>query len=215
MFLSRPARRISAAILFTAGLLPQNPALADDSVAKPNAIELFGGTATWTSFMPSMYEPWNNDFTDIGIAAIGYSYRFGSINSITGLQLPDAIGNHFLIEGEVGTSRRFGNEELSEIWVAAYLRYDNFPWNNFVYTTIAVNTGVSYLSEDSAFEQERDGSEGSQILHYMGPEISIAAPDNKNAELFVRWHHRSGVFGLFDDVHAGSTFLTGGIRFRF
>ncbi len=91
-----------------------------------------------------MYAPWNNDFTDVGVGAIGYSYRFGSINGITDLPLPDVIGDHLYIEGEVGASKRFGNEEL-----------------------------------------------------------------------FVRWHHRSGVFGLFDGVRAGSTFLTGGVRLRF
>lgn len=57
------------------------------------------------------------------------------------------------------------------------------------------------------FEQDRDDSDGSQILHYMAPEISIAAPDNKNLEMFVRGHHRNGAFGLFNgsDLFRGAT----------
>lgn len=188
---------------------------ADESVPKAHAIEAFAGNATWTNYTESMYAPWNNDFNEIGVAAVGYSYRFGSVNSITGFGIPSWLGDHLYVEGEFGSSKRFGDEDLFEFWGAAYLRYDNFPWNDIVYTTIAVNTGVSYLTKDSEFEQTRDESDGSQLLHYMAPEISIASPENKNVELFVRWHHRSGVFGLFDGVYAGSTFLTGGVRMRF
>ena len=49
----------------------------------------------------------------------------------------------------------------------------------------------------------------------MGPEITFADPDNKDLEFVFRLHHRSGVFGLFDDVVSGSTFLSTGIRIRF
>ncbi len=49
----------------------------------------------------------------------------------------------------------------------------------------------------------------------MGPEITFADPDNKNVEFLIRYHHRSGVFGLFDGVVSGSTFITAGVRFRF
>ena len=49
----------------------------------------------------------------------------------------------------------------------------------------------------------------------MGPELTFADPDNKDLELVLRYHHRSGVFGLFDDVVSGSTFLSAGVRVRF
>ena len=79
-----------------------------------------------------------------------------------------------------------------------------------------MNTGVSYLTEISAFERSRDAkNDAAHLLHYMGPEITFANPDNKNLEFLVRYHHRSGVFGLFDGVVSGSTFITGGVRFRF
>jgi len=31
----------------------------------------------------------------------------------------------------------------------------------------------------------------------------------------IRWHHRSGVYGLFNGIHGGSNVVTGGIRLRF
>lgn len=203
--------------VLAACLLATAPVRAEDnSVPKANALEVFGGKATWSSFTNSMFQPWNNDMKDIGVAAIGYSHRFGSLNEITGLGLPSGFGDHLYIEGEVGISKRYGDEQLFEVWGAAYLRYDNFPWNDYVYTTVAVNTGLSYLSEDSEFERSRDeNNKTQQLLHYMAPEISVAAPDNKNLELFLRWHHRSGVFGLFNGVYSGSTFISSGVRVRF
>ncbi|MBK8771795.1 MAG: hypothetical protein IPM06_15345 [Rhizobiales bacterium] len=191
-------------------------ARADDSVPGNDSIAIFAGQATWTNFVESMYAPWRNDMADLGVVGLAYSHRFGSVNDITGGILPPVIGDHLFVEGEVGGSFRFGDEDLGEGWAAAYLRYDNLPWNDYVYTTIAVNTGVSYLTETSEFERSRDSkSEAAKLLHYMGPEITFANPENKNLELLVRYHHRSGVFGLFDDVVSGSTFITAGLRYRF
>jgi hypothetical protein len=53
------------------------------------------------------------------------------------------------------------------------------------------------------------------VLHNFSPEITFADPDNKNVELVLRLHHRSGIFGLIDGVSTGSTFVTTGIRVRF
>ncbi len=191
-------------------------ASADDSEPAPNSIAIFAGQATWTNFTESMYAPWKNDLTDIGVAGLAYSHRFGSVNDFTGGMLPSGIGDHLFIEGEAGASLRFGDESMGEGWLAAYLRYDNLPWNDYIYTTLAVNTGVSFLTETSSFERSRDSKgEAAKLLHYMGPEITFANPENKNLELLVRYHHRSGVFGLFDGVVSGSTFITAGVRYRF
>lgn len=153
---------------------------------------------------------------DLGVVGLAYSHRFGTANDFVGGILPPVIGDHLFIEGEGGISYRFGDEELGEGWLGAYLRYDNLPWNDVVYTTLAVNTGVSYLTEVSEFERSRDNNgKAGRLLHYMGPEITFADPDNKNLEFLVRFHHRSGVFGLFDGVVSGSTFITAGMRVRF
>jgi len=192
------------------------PAKADGSVPGNDSIAIFAGQATRTSFVTSMIQPWDNDMEDIGVIGLAYSHRFGSVNDLTGGFLPPVIGDHLYIEGEVGGSYRFGDESLGEGWIGAYIRYDNLPWNDYVYTTIAVNTGLSYLTELSAFERSRDeNNDANKLLHYMGPEITFADPDNKNLELLVRFHHRSGVFGLFDGVISGSTFISAGVRWRF
>jgi hypothetical protein len=80
---------------------------------------------------------------------------------------------------------------------------------------VAINTGLSILSETSEFERERADGQSSLVLHYLAPEITFASPDNKNLELVLQLHHRSGIFGLIDDVSGGSTFISTGIRMRF
>ncbi len=207
------ARFISTALC--AGAL-SSAALADESRGGAHSVALFAGQVTDTNFTESIFMPWTNDMRDIGIVGAAYNYRVGTLSDFIGDGLPFGLGDDITIEGEAGASFRFGDESLGEGWLAAYLRYDDFFWNDTVYTTIAVNTGVSFLTENSAFERGRDaGGENSKLLHYMGPEITFALPEHKDLELMLRFHHRSGVFGLFDGVVSGSTFITTGIRYRF
>jgi hypothetical protein len=179
------------------------------------SLAAFVGIATDTNFVESMYAPWANDLEDIGVAGAMYSHRFGSLQTVFNLP-SNHITDHVVVEGEAGGAFRFGDEKLGEVWTGLYVRYDGFFWNDTVFTTIAVNTGVSLLSETSDFERGRDSKgKNTRLLHYMGPEITFADPDNKNVELLLRYHHRSGVFGLFDGVVSGSTFVSTGVRMRF
>jgi hypothetical protein len=209
----RPAPKIVATVLLAAWLA--TPAFAQTKGA-PNSIMVFGGRATETIFAQTFYAPWTVKLNDLGVVGASYSRRLGTVNEVFGDLGIDGIGDDLTIEAEIGGGFRFGVEELGEVWTALYLRYDGFPWNEKVYTTIAFNTGVSLLMETSVFEVERDSLEPSaRLLHYLAPEITIADPENKDLELVVRFHHRSNVFGLVDDVSSGSTFISAGIRMRF
>jgi hypothetical protein len=182
---------------------------------KKHSLTVFAGPGTRSNFTDSIFTPWANEIKKIGVVGGAYSYRLGTVNEVFGSELPESFGEHIALEAEGGLSYRFGREELGEVWGGLYLRYDDFPWNDKVYTTVAVNTGLSMLSEKSAFEAGRDDKrKNEQVLHYMGPEITFADPDNKNVELLVRFHHRSGVFGLFNGVVSGSTFIATGVRFK-
>jgi hypothetical protein len=189
------------------------PALAAER-GREEAVSVFAGIATENAFTDSIFFPLGNELDDIGVVALAYSRRLGTWDELTHNALP--LGEYFTVDGEVGISMRFGDESLGEAWTALFIRYDGFPWNDRVYTTIAVNTGLSLLTEESDFERARDENDKNTVLlHYMGPEITFADPNNKDLELMVRFHHRSGVFGLFDGVVSGSTFISSGVRVRF
>lgn len=181
-----------------------------------HSVAAFVGVATDTNFTRSMYAPWQNDFKNVEVAGAAYNYRFGTLNELTDASFGSTFGDHLMLEGEAGASFRFGNEHLGEAWTGLYVRYDGFFWNDTVYTTLAVNTGVSLLTDFSDFERGRDEhSKNAKLLHYMGPELTFSPPDNHNIEFLIRYHHRSGVFGLFDGVISGSTFVSTGFRYRF
>ena len=122
--------------------------------------------------------------------------------------------NYFSIEAEVGVGARFGMTNGPETWGAIYFRYDHFPWNNKLYTTVAVSTGLDYLSNLPPSETY-PGDPTSHLLHYFSPEITFALPEFKQHELLIRYHHRSGVFGTFNGVWGGSNVISTGYRYRF
>jgi hypothetical protein len=198
-----------------AGLLPSTDQARSQSADSSNAVMLFAGGVDDSPFFELVCAPWESDWEDIGIVAASYSRRFGTLNALMDAPTFGSLGDDLALEAEAGVSARFGDESLGEVWTALYLRYSGFPWNGIVYTTIAGNIGLSMLSEKSQFEKERDGHKTDQLLHYLGPEITVADPDMRDLELVFRLHHRSGVFGLFDGVDSGSTFITGGVRMHF
>jgi hypothetical protein len=137
------------------------------------------------------------------------------VNELFGRPDLGAFGDDLTLDVEAGADYRFGLEDEGEFWGALYFRYDGFPWNDWIYTTAAIDTGWSLLTDTSDFERHRSHGQSSRVLHDFSPEITFADPDNKNVELVVRLQHRSGIFGLVDGVASGSTFVTTGIRFRF
>ena len=179
------------------------------------AVTFMIGRGTDTGFTQIMVEPWTVDIVDLSMVSVALSTRLGTVSELTGSSDLGFIGNHFSFDLEAGTAYRFGDESQGEFWGAIYLRYDGFPWNDTVYTSIAANTGVSLLTDTSEFERSRSDGQTSRLLHYLAPEITFADPSNKNLELVVKLHHRSGVFGTFDGVSGGSTFIATGIRLRF
>lgn len=181
-----------------------------------HSVAAFVGRATDTNFVDSMLTPWRNDLKDVGVAGVAYNYRYGTFNQLTDDAFGTFFGDHLMLESELGGSFRFGKEHNGEIWSGLYVRYDGFFWNDTVYTTVAVNTGLSLLTDFSDFERGRDSKgKNAKLLHYMGPEITFSPPENHNLEFLIRYHHRSGVFGLFSGVVSGSTFVSTGLRYRF
>lgn len=124
--------------------------------------------------------------------------------------------HHFSLEPELGLGRRYGRQDATEAWAALFVRYHGFPWDRWLMTTAAVSTGLNWASEVTPVEQERakDGA-GSQLMHFFAPEITFALPERLNVEFLVRFHHRSGVFGLVSDAWGGAQYATFGLRIRF
>ena len=145
------------------------------------------------------YEP------DDGIVAVAVSRRAATFAS-----------GRLTLEPEVGIGRRFGRQAATEVWGALFLRYYGFPWDGTVLTTAAVSTGLNWADTVTDVERQRaEDGEGSPWMHFFSPEITFALPSRPQTELLLRFHHRSGVFGLVSDAWGGAQYATIGLRLRF
>jgi len=163
---------------------------------------LFGASAGDDRLIWLLTSPWTARFRDDYFAGGAVSRRLVR------------FWNYFSIEAEMGVGGRFGITNSPETWGAIYFRYDHFPWNKWLYTTVAVSTGLDYLSKLPPSETF-PGDPTSHVLHYFSPEITFALPEFKQHELLIRYHHRSGVFGTFNGVWGGSNVIAAGYRYRF
>lgn len=125
------------------------------------------------------------------------------------------------VELEGGVGYQFGDfngvdNSAAQVWGAAYAKYDDFPWNHFIHTSIGGSVGINITSDKTAFENaETKNGDTVNLLHYFSPEISFALPSNLNNELVLRLHHRSSASGAFGCEGCGANFITVGIRRHF
>jgi hypothetical protein len=163
------------------------------------------------TFAPKKFKPiWDWDWEDVGILGVAASRRIATVAGVVD------------IETEIGIGQRFGQMQATELWSALYLRWTWFPWNDYLRTTLATSTGISYATDIEALERLQDGKrQGSRLLHYFSPEVTFALPSQPAWELVARLHHRSGgkiLFGeipLFNGVDGGVQYGTLGLRHRF
>ena len=96
------------------------------------------------------------------------------------------------------------------------LRWLPFPWDRYLDTSFAFGNGFSFATADPELEIiDYDKNETSQWLYYILVELAFQVPRQLQWDLFVRIHHRSSVFGLIKNVHAGSNFVGLGLRYHF
>jgi hypothetical protein len=93
-------------------------------------------------------------------------------------------------------------------------RWNRFPWNNIVKTSISLGEGISWISRVSTREY-RNSDDPQSILNYLNFEITAASPNCPRLEIVGRIHHRSGVFGLYRSTNSGSSAVGVGFRLYF
>lgn len=144
-------------------------------------------------------------------------WNYGSNDRFVGVAVSRhaATWRRLSFEPEIGLGQRI-DQDITEAWAALFVRYRGFPWDRYLLTSFAVSTGANIASDDSEWEIERTGSEEShRLMHYFAPEITFALPSQPDTEVLLRFHHRSGAYGLFNDAGGGAHYATVGLRFRF
>ena len=171
----------------------------------PYAVTVYAGKSVRGRFTKLFWAPWDTDLENDYLLALSLSARL--------FELTD----HLSLEIEANVARRFGEAELWEFAVPLILRWDDFPWNDTVYTTIGLSfLGPSYATEISATERRKSHNDkGSHWLNFFAPEITLSPPDDPGFAFVGRIHHRSGAFGLINGVSGGSSYVSLGVRYRF
>lgn len=136
-----------------------------------------------------------NNFISLGLAREILRWRH------VGLEIEALVANHY-----DRASRTTPKRDYFEYAVFVNLRYERFPWNRYLKTTVAVGEGYSYA-------EEKIGDENKYGLNYLQLEASFALPHDDRHSLVVRIHHRSGVFGFVG--RGDSNYYTFGLRYRF
>lgn len=112
-------------------------------------------------------------------------------------------------------------QEHEEFNAALVLKWTKFPWDKHINTCIGFGEGISYATEVPASEQSYHHLNHdldyptSKTLNYLMLDIGFSLPKFPDYALFYRIHHRSGVYGLINDVKGGSNFVGFGVRRRF
>lgn len=143
------------------------------------------------------------DYMDswIGVAALSQAFAF------------ENPAHQWEIEGQVG--KHWREQTHWEFNLLALYRWQRFPWSDRFDTSIAVGEGLSYATEVPPLEEASPTNVGAtRLLNYIVIELTFAPPQAKNWSLVYRIHHRSGVYGIFNNVEGGSNVIAGGIKWR-
>jgi hypothetical protein len=118
----------------------------------------------------------------------------------------------FELEGQV--AKHFNRDTHWEFVGLLIGRWNYFPWDKYVDTSLAVGDGISYYTEVSEVEEDDDDDDDAQrALNYLLIEVALGLPEYPKWDLVFRVHHRSSVFGLVGE--GGSNFVCAGIKFGF
>lgn len=118
------------------------------------------------------------------------------------------------VEGQLG--RYFVAQTHWELNAVAIYRWKRFPWNRYLNTTMALGDGLSYATRVPPLELSSPTNKGAtHLLNYIVFEATFAPPWAKNWSLVTRVHHRSGIYGIFNDVEGGSNIVAVGIKFLY
>jgi len=138
---------------------------------------------------------------DYYFAALAVAKKIGQYNKKIDIEL----------EGQI--VRHIGQQHFNEYNLLIVGRWW-FSSNSNKKYSLAIGEGLSYVDETSEIEALHH-TQTSRLLDYLLFEFTFALPDTRSWYGSIRIHHRSGVYGLFNEVHGASNALGAGVRYQF
>jgi hypothetical protein len=117
------------------------------------------------------------------------------------------------LELEANVARHFGIQDHFELNAPILtVRWDYFPWDKLLDTSLAYGLGPSYATKLPEYERQKSG-DSEQLLLFWHIEAAFGLPESNWSTIF-RLHHRSSGYGMFAEK-GGSNILTMGLRYEF
>lgn len=205
-------------------LIFQSIAFAQPTASTPTQSPIGGQLYDTYPWMLTYYYGVTSDTSLIPLATGHYKHWPESIQSIELARTLDA-DNWFrrFISPLVGVVQLAGNltvrqgraeHTIYEVDPYIAFRWANFPWNDYVVTSLAFGEGVSYASSVPSVEKKHNENT-KRFLNYLMFEATFAAPNYPQLQFITRIHHRSGAFGLYRAGNTGSNVIGVGVRYLF
>lgn len=122
-------------------------------------------------------------------------------------------GSYVALEIEAQLSKHLEKASSLSIGSAFVFRWLKVPWERMIPGSFAIGNGLSYSTE--LLEVETSAiQKTSRLLYHILLEFEFQFGQNSTWSGFIRDHHRSGIFGLFDGVTGGSDYLCLGVRYH-
>lgn len=199
---------IRARLLLTVGslLTADISAASDDQRVRANEryVAVYGG----------LYSP--ERFKDLITAGSPNLRSSGLVSLAYGRALRQQPRSQWDVEVQLG--QHFGRQSHQEVNALIVARWLRFPWDSWLDTRMAFGEGLSYATRVPPLEPRSDGEgRSTRLLNYLMAEIEVIVlgQSSPNWSTFLRVHHRSGVFGLFNGISGGSNYVGLGVRYRF
>ena len=124
--------------------------------------------------------------------------------------------DYFDLEFETQVVKHFGGEDNFEFNLPLVVRWNAFPWDDFIDTSIAFGDGPSLATETPELEKEQyGGDKAGAAQNFVMLELTLALPQYPDIQFVNRFQHRSGAFGLINNTGDASTAFVWGIKYRF
>ena len=123
---------------------------------------------------------------------------------------------YFDLEFEAQAVKHFGGQDNFEFNLPLIVRWNAFPWDDIIDTSIAFGDGPSLATETPDLEKAQyGGNHAAAGLNFVLVELTLALPDHPEIQFVNRLQHRSGAFDLISNTRDASTAFVWGFKFRF
>ena len=146
-------------------------------------------------------DTFNLDFVDSYFVVIALARKIGGYKDKLSFEIEGQVVKHF---------------DYMDHWEFNGLitgRWEKFPWDNTIDTSLAFGMGPSYATDEPQVEIDNN-SETSKFLVYWMIELALGLPEHPQTALILRLHHRSNAWWLINE-DGGSNAIGFGLKYRY